>query len=282
MASSRPFSFPINPISDLSNAAVCRMLEVVSTTTPHIVPRSADQCLPLLWHPDLHDGNIFISDEGKVTSIIDWQDANVLPLFLTMRKPQFLDLSDGAQLFELPKDLKDMSPSLRSETWERFNKSMLQGYYLAHFRENIPAAAVYDDIHINSIRRQIGNYARTSNGHDADALMLRNTLLRIRQNWPKLAGNDETETAPPCPVDFDDDELEKHYADARRLNEFRDILEASDIRATFPLEGWVPVDLFDGWKKGLKKVTREVMESLKNPEERKEFQERLYLWNLTD
>ena len=89
-----------------------------------------------------------------MTSIIDWQDANVLPLYLTMRKPQFLDLADDAQLFELPKDLKEMSLSMRSETWERFNKSMLQGYYLGHFRENIPAvAAVFDDKQIYPIRR---------------------------------------------------------------------------------------------------------------------------------
>ena len=283
VVTSRPFSFPIKPISDLSNAAVCRMLEVVCTITPNIVPRSPDHCLPLLWHPDLHDGNIFVSDEGKVTGIIDWQDANVLPLFLTIRKPQFLDLADDAQLFELPKDLKEMSPSVRSETWERFNKSMLQGYYLAHFRGNIPAVAtVYDEKQINPIRRQVGIYARTSDGHDADALMLRNTLLRIRQSWTRLAGNDGTEPAPPCPIDFDDDELEKHYEDARRFNRFRDILEASDISATFPLEGWVPVDLFDGWKNGLEKVIREVMESLENQEEREEFQGRLCLWNLTD
>ncbi|KIW77969.1 hypothetical protein Z517_07802 [Fonsecaea pedrosoi CBS 271.37] len=280
---SRPFSFPIKPVSDLSNAAVRQMLELVRTITPHIVPRSPDRCLPLLWHRDLHDGNIFVSDEGKVTSIIDWQDANVLPLFLAIRKPQFLDLADDAQLFESPKGLKEMSLSVRSETWERFNKTMLQGYYLSHFRENIPpVAAVYDDKQINPIRRQIGNYARTSDGHDADALMLRNTLLRVQQNWSKLTGNDQIESAPSCPIHFNHDELEKHYEDARWLSGFRDILEASDISATFPLEGWVPVDLFNGCKNSLRKVIREVMESLENQRELEEFQVRLCSWNLTD
>lgn len=259
------------------------MLEVVHTITPHIVPRSHDHYQPLLWHRDLHGGNIFLSDEGKVTSIIDWQDTNVLPLFLTIRKPQFLDLANDARLFELPKDIKEMSPSVRSEIWERFNKTMLQGHYLAHFRENIPTvAAVYDDKQINLIRRQTGNYARTCDGHDADALMLRNTLLQIQQNWTKLAGDDGIESAPPYPLDFDDDEVERHYEDARKLNRFRDILEASDISATFPQEGWVPVDLFDGWKNGLKKMTREVMESLENQREREEFQEGLNSWNLID
>ena len=56
---SRPFSFPIKPISHLSDNAVSRMLTTVCAITPHLVPRSADQCLPLLWHPDLHDGECF-------------------------------------------------------------------------------------------------------------------------------------------------------------------------------------------------------------------------------
>lgn len=259
------------------------MLEEVCTITPHIVPGSPDQCLPLLWHQDLHDGNIFVSDEGKVTSIIDWQGVSILPVFLTIRKPQFLDVADNAQLFELPMDLKQMPHSVRSEIWERYSKTMLQGYYLAHFRENIPGvAAIYDDKQINPIRRQVGSYARTSDGHDADAIMLRNTLLRVQRNWTRFARDDEIESAPSCPIHFHDDELEKHSENGRRLNRFRDILEGSDISATFPLEGWVPVDLFDGSKNGLRKVIEEVTGSLESQRERQEFQERLCSWNLTD
>jgi hypothetical protein len=197
-------------------------------------------------------------------------------LFLAVRKPQFLDVPNDARLFELPKDYKNMPPSVRSEIWERFNKSMLQGYYLAYFRENVPvAAAIFDDTQINPLRRQIGHYVRTADGHDADALMLRNTLLRIQRNWTRLTGNNGVDTAPRCPIDFDEDELEKLYEDGRRLNRFRDILEASDIRATFPVEGWLPVDLFHQWRRGLRKVITEVMESLEDEEQRKEFQERL-------
>ena len=57
---------------------------------------------------------------------------------------------------------------------------------------------------------------------------------------------------------------------------------ASDISTAFPLEGWVPVDLFDGWKNGPRKVIREVMVSLENQRESEEIQERLCSWNLTD
>jgi aminoglycoside phosphotransferase (APT) family kinase protein len=65
------------------------MLEAACASVQHIVPQSPELRKPLLWHPDLHDGNIFVSPEGKVTSIIDWQDANVPPLFLAIQKPQF-------------------------------------------------------------------------------------------------------------------------------------------------------------------------------------------------
>ncbi|KIW71005.1 hypothetical protein PV04_03228 [Phialophora macrospora] len=90
-----------------------------------------------------------------------------------------------------------MPPSARSEIWERFDKSMLQGYYLAHLRENmLGAAATFEDTQINPLRRQMGNYARTADGHDADARMLRSTLLRIRRHWTRLIENDSIDTAP--------------------------------------------------------------------------------------
>lgn len=111
--------------------------------------------------------------------------------------------------------------------------------------------------------------------------MLRNTLLRVQQNWTRLARDDEIQSTPSCPIHIHDDELEKHYEDGRGFNRFRDILEASDISATFPLEGWVPTDLFGDWKNGLRKVIGEVMESLESQRERQEFQERLRSWNLT-
>jgi hypothetical protein len=49
---------------------------------------------PVLWHTDLHMGNIFVSskDPTKVISIIDWQSISVSPLLLQARFPEVLSI----------------------------------------------------------------------------------------------------------------------------------------------------------------------------------------------
>lgn len=46
---------------------------------------------PVLWHTDLHMGNIFVSSEDptKVVSIIDWQSISIAPLLIQARFPGF-------------------------------------------------------------------------------------------------------------------------------------------------------------------------------------------------
>lgn len=48
---------------------------------------------PVLWHSDIHMGNIFVSenDPGKVTGFIDWQNTSIKPLFSQVGWPVFLD-----------------------------------------------------------------------------------------------------------------------------------------------------------------------------------------------
>ncbi|KAL8864900.1 MAG: hypothetical protein Q9198_009575 [Flavoplaca austrocitrina] len=47
---------------------------------------------PVLWHTDLHMGNIFVSetDHSQIVSIIDWQHTSISPHFLQARWPVFL------------------------------------------------------------------------------------------------------------------------------------------------------------------------------------------------
>jgi hypothetical protein len=70
---------------------------------------------PVLWHTDLHMGNIYVSHEDpvKIVSLIDWQSIVVSPLFLQARFPEFLPVDEtyilGTQDFpQLP---------LTSTTW---------------------------------------------------------------------------------------------------------------------------------------------------------------------
>jgi hypothetical protein len=106
-ASDKPFSMLVTPVSDTSTNAISDMLRKLCAVIPHLVLASLSQQLPVPWHKDLHLGNIFISPEGKVSCLIDWQDCAVLPLFLAARVPQFIQLDAEDLGVELPKDLSD-------------------------------------------------------------------------------------------------------------------------------------------------------------------------------
>jgi hypothetical protein len=61
---------------------------------------------PVLWHTDLHMGNIYVSEESpeNIVSLIDWQSIVVSPLFLQARFPEFLPVGEDYELgtMELP------------------------------------------------------------------------------------------------------------------------------------------------------------------------------------
>lgn len=278
-ADDRAFSFPTNTASDTSAMAVSGMLKTLCMAVPHILPHSTDQHMPLLWHKDLHFGNIFISQEGKITCIIDWQDADILPPFLAARIPQFIDVEHDALLLELPENFSEMPEARRLEVWETYRQSMLRQYYLADLRESAPdLATLLEDEELAPIRKQVEVFARIPFRRDVDALFLRETLLRIQRHWSDfIRGGD---VPAQCPIQIQGDELANHQRDGRRYNEFQDLLKAHNIPVAD--EGWVPVDEFTRRKHDLRSVMKEFMETLESKQEREEFANRLDSWNLTD
>jgi aminoglycoside phosphotransferase (APT) family kinase protein len=63
-----------------------RILEELAKLMPHLADAPVLQAYaaPVLWHWDLHMGNIFVAehDPRVIVSIIDWQFAAVLPQFV--------------------------------------------------------------------------------------------------------------------------------------------------------------------------------------------------------
>jgi hypothetical protein len=52
------------------------------STIPHIVPKDPELVSPRLWHPNFHAGNIYVDDQARISSIIDWQGAWTTPAFI--------------------------------------------------------------------------------------------------------------------------------------------------------------------------------------------------------
>lgn len=60
----------------------------------HLIPQGDQGLLrPVLRHADHRPGNIFVSDKFEITSLIDWQNSTILPLFLHSGVPNDVDNS---------------------------------------------------------------------------------------------------------------------------------------------------------------------------------------------
>jgi hypothetical protein len=60
-----------------------------------------------LWHWDIHAPNIFVH-EDRVTSLIDWQDVWIGPLFLQARQPHLVRYT-GEMLLQLPEKYESLT-----------------------------------------------------------------------------------------------------------------------------------------------------------------------------
>ncbi|RMD39186.1 hypothetical protein DV735_g5946, partial [Chaetothyriales sp. CBS 134920] len=88
---------------------------------PQIVPRDSELISPRLWHPDFHAGNIYVDDQGRITSIIDWQGAWATPVFLGANPPLLLDYGVD-MLMKLPDNFKSLDEATKNRfrEWEYF------------------------------------------------------------------------------------------------------------------------------------------------------------------
>ena len=244
------------------------------------MPRSqgaSDLSQPVLWHRDLHCGNIFISSTGTITGIIDWQGTAVLPLFLQAKIPQFLEADSGSLLLELPDQFSSMPEPDKTKTWNDYRQSMLQQYYLGSLRSTVPEIAhILDGDPLAAIRRLAATLG--SFDQEADVLLLRELLIRIQRHWTEISSTHSGN--PTCPVSISYGELGRHRIDGRQWNEFKDFLRNRGIPVA--QEGWVPKEEFEIQRDNLKLLLSEVLTSFRNEKERQQFLENVALWDLTD
>lgn len=67
---------------------------------PYLLPPKEELSRSTLWHWDIHSANLFV-EGNQITSLIDWQDTWVGPLFLQYRHPKLVDVN-GEVLLKLP------------------------------------------------------------------------------------------------------------------------------------------------------------------------------------
>jgi hypothetical protein len=131
-----------------------------------------------LSHWDLRAPNIFIED-GRVTSVIDWQDSWIGPLFMQERRPQLIEYY-GEIILRLPdyyEEIEDKEE--KANLTDQVERSLLHWYYGRQTQKQNPTLQKLFDLPLARIRREVVLFA--SEIWDGQTVPLRECLYKIQQ-----------------------------------------------------------------------------------------------------
>ena len=191
---------------------------------------------PVLWHTDLHMGNIFVSEEDhtKITGLIDWQLTSISPLFLQARWPVFLEPPKGYErgpelpklpenYKQLPQDEKDLAAFTRKEAF------LAKAYEVCIHRHNALAA---DALDVPSVFREL--FIRCSEAFEESSIPLRATLIEILANWEDL------HLPGKCSFTFTTEEFGAHKKEFEEYRQWHHVRGLASGALGSDSEGWIP------------------------------------------
>jgi len=145
---------------------------------PHLVPKDKSLWTSYLWHRDLRAANLFVN-EGRITSVIDWQTAWTGPLFLQAQHPRLIH-HNGEVMLRLPENFKDLDEDEQTQVQEQVGSSILLYIYeTTTTSENPPLAQVYC-LPLGRLRRDVVTFCE--NTWEDDILPFRQCLIRIERS----------------------------------------------------------------------------------------------------
>lgn len=218
-----------------------QLLDKYDALVSHLVP--PQEIEPILRHPDLHLGNIFIDpDSKKISGIIDWQGAMILPLFIHSGFPPMVN-NDGKRLSN---PLVRPSPPDLTNIVEGPEKELLLYNYIQQLGYHLYLAATgkWNPVHFQALRRPylpIRKIIVQQAGYpwDGDLLSLRAALIGVTQAWENLSKPGES-----CPVHFTDDETNQHSEEKAEWDDACSCLTMLRDMLGINVQGWVTAEMF--------------------------------------
>lgn len=218
---------------------------------PYLVPTRPELKLPVLRHPDLQPNNIFVSEDFSITGLIDWQHSLVLPTFLAAGMPNMFQNYDDKESMsfvppQLPDDFGSMDEDERVRAQEQFRRRHVHFFYLGFTqRMNKPHWHALEQ-ETGLLKRRIFNDA--SSPWEGLSTPLQMDIVRVLQNWSKIAPADSDGTIPACPVMLSEQEVQRRAALDESLREVDSEMERINGVLGIASDGWTPNESFDSAK----------------------------------
>ncbi|OQE96386.1 hypothetical protein PENNAL_c0001G06488 [Penicillium nalgiovense] len=147
-------------------------------------PRVLEGAGSVIWHTDLHLGNIYASDDPTtIEGLIDWQSAQAAPLFIQAQFPELLrppkNYSAGTEISTLPEDFEELDPDQKEKVAEEQTLAAQSEYYemscLGYSK------AIYDAMKLD--RRLWKPFTYCQLFPNGSMVPLRNSLARLFHDW---------------------------------------------------------------------------------------------------
>ncbi|KIM38483.1 hypothetical protein M413DRAFT_19995 [Hebeloma cylindrosporum] len=235
---------------------------------PFLVPGEDSLSAFCIRHPDLTDSNLKVSTDSsglQILSMLDWQHAAVLPLFLHAGMPGVIQ-NEGDEVSRqmtkprLPDNFDELSDE--EKAWEM---ELLRRRHV-HYHYNLSTAA-HNRIHhrgmvysLNPFRRRIFNHATAA--WEGETINLLYALIDMTVGWASFAKD-----GTPCPVVFTEEEevaAENLYQALSNAERGESMLRDN---VGYGCETWVPVAHYEDAKALGQELKRRTLEALAEDEE---------------
>jgi hypothetical protein len=179
--------------------------------------------VPVIFHPDLHKRNIFVSEEDPtvVSAIIDWQSSSIEPAFWYAD-----EVPDFAQ--PIPDPSNEDRPEPKSEACARAFDACIQ--LLA---PKLATARSMDEALFRPFRYC---YRTWEDG----AVAFREELIQTSLHWKELGLMESCPFPLPCP-----DELLRHQQDYKRFEAAQQLKHSLSNLLNTASDGWVPSEQWE-------------------------------------
>ncbi|KAL5522495.1 hypothetical protein ACEPAG_8511 [Sanghuangporus baumii] len=215
---------------------------------PSLIPRNPILSRFSIRHPDLQEGNIFVSrspdSDLRVVGLIDWQHAPILPLFLLAGIPghfQNYGDPDSESMTPplLPEGLDGLDETARDREKELYRRRLVHYHYVKNTEE-------YNLLHYVALTDPMGVlrhrlFSHAGDPWEGETLELKVALIEATKNWKALTGEDV-----PCPIVFDAEDVRRTMEldkVQRGVDETLEVLQ--EIVIGFGPEGWVPTEHYE-------------------------------------
>ncbi|KKK16222.1 hypothetical protein ARAM_001796, partial [Aspergillus rambellii] len=191
------------------------VLQDFLTIYQYILPKDEGLNAGIIWHNDLHTGNIFVDKDNptKITSIIDWQAIPIYPIFLIAHHPSLIEY-DGPKPERfiqprLPENIEKLNSQDQKVARELFLAQTFWLYYETQVYKEAPdllQAFKYRETLQSELLSLVGSIFDDGEPH------VQKLLANVARDniWKQLVGEDNHgKPSVPCPLNYTERDLVK-------------------------------------------------------------------------